>query len=227
MIPNTSFNVANVQVSTLGGVITQIEGYFRGATADRWLQVHASCVTPAAGAVPMWQIPIYQTTQFFENLQYNAVRCKEGIFIGISTTEGSWTASADTMDVTVFTKDAVSTATVSGDWVTGVAGLTAWADDVANANKKLLRVQAMNNLGADAWLQVFFKSPNNGDVPVLSLPFLDTGVAQSFQFSNTGLSAYQQEANSTPHYGCYIRISTTGDVLTTSAASNYIRATVK
>ncbi len=138
MIPNIYFNVAGQQVSKLPVAIAQIEGYFKGATADAWLQVHDSCTTPAAGAVPIWQMPISQTSQFFENLQVAAMPITEGIYIGISTTDGTFTASADTMDLTVWTSKTVPAATVVGDKTTALNTLQVWAEAANAAGTKLL-----------------------------------------------------------------------------------------
>lgn len=225
MIPNTAFNVATLQVSKLLGTVAQIEGYFRGATADRWLQLHDSCVTPVTGSVPIWQIPIAQTSQFFENLQVNKIYCGEGIFIGVSTTEGTWTASADTMDVTVFTVDVVRSATVVGDLTTGVAGLDVWADSSANSANKLARLQVINGLGVDAYLQVFGASPSNGDTPIWTLPLTDAATEQTFNFSIGGFPLLQVTTANIIEYGCFVRISSTPQTLTGVAASSNIQAT--
>ena len=150
MIPNTSFAVANVQVSRLPIICKQIEGYFNGG-AGAYLQVFDSCTTPAAGAVPKWQMPLNATAQFQETLQVDELVLSEGLFVGVSSTDGTWTASASTMDVTVWTNDPVVAVTLVGDKTTGVNTLYAWTN---NPTKKLLGVLINNNIGNTAYLYI-------------------------------------------------------------------------
>lgn len=139
MIPNTSFAVANVQVSQLPIICKQIEGYFQGG-ANAYLQVHDSCIAPATGAVPKWQMPLNATAQFQQTMQVDELVLSEGLFVGVSSTDGTWTASASTMNVTVWTNDPVVATNVVGDKTTTYAPnrLQIWAQGLAGAAEKRL-----------------------------------------------------------------------------------------
>ena len=137
MIPNTSYNVASVQISALPIKVTQIEGYFRGGTAA-WLQVFDSCITPAANAIPIYQLPLNSTSQFAETLQISHIAFYEGVFVGVSSTEGTYTASASTMDITVFTDIQPLSTNVVGDKSTTVTTLSVWTEATGAASTKKL-----------------------------------------------------------------------------------------
>lgn len=134
MIPNTYYGVSSQQVSQLPIQISQIEGYFSGA-APAWLQLFDSCIAPGAGAVPLWEMPLNATAQFQETLQVARLNLCEGIFIGVSSTEGTYTASASLMDITVWTDVTVLATNVVGDKTTAVAIKQVWSR--LTTNKKL------------------------------------------------------------------------------------------
>lgn len=137
MIPNTSFNVSSVQVSQLPLQISQIEGFAKSdnPAQGNFLQLFDSCLPPQAGAVPLWEIPVYSSMQFQETLQVARANCTEGIWLGLSTTEGTYTAAATHMDITVWTDQTPLATNVVGDKTTGRGNLQVWTQNVAN--KKL------------------------------------------------------------------------------------------
>lgn len=120
-----------MQVSSLPIFCKQIEGLYKGAAAA-WLQVHDSCITPAAGAVPIYELPLNPATQFQETLQVDGLSLQEGLFVGVSSTEGTFTASASTMDVNVWTDVTPIATNIIGDKTTLVGNRQAWAQTVAN-----------------------------------------------------------------------------------------------
>lgn len=137
MIPNTYYNVASVQVSALPIKVCQIEGYFKGGT-NAWLQVHDSCVTPATGAVPIYQLLLNATAQFQETLQVGRLAFGEGVFVGVSSTEGTYTASVSTMDITVFTNNKPLSTNAVGDKITSVNSRQIWSEATGAASAKKL-----------------------------------------------------------------------------------------
>ena len=145
MIPNSSYNVANVQVSALPIGVTQIEGYFKGGT-NAWLQVFDSCVAPVVGAIPTYQLLLNSTAQFQETLQISQTHFYEGVFVGVSSTEGTYTASASTMDIVVWTDVAVISTNIVGDKTTTVSNLIVWNEATGAASNKLLYSLIVNEL---------------------------------------------------------------------------------
>jgi hypothetical protein len=214
MIPNTSYNVATVQVSALPIQISQIEGYFKGATANRWLQVHDSCIAPAANAVPLWEMPINQTSQFQETLQVARLVLYEGCFIGVSSTEGTWTASADTMDITVWTDTAVIATNAEGDKTTVQAANTAfqiWTSP--NPSKKLYQLIITDTSGATNNVKIF------GDAAAtIAAPYF-TAVAANATWKSLFGSGWNfmtqtlAAGGNTLNTGCYIYPSGTCTIL--------------
>jgi len=127
MYVNTLINAASGQVSTLPISVLKVNGYFRGSTADRWLQIFDSCVAPVNPAVPMYEYPISQTSPFYCEFKNGELHLTEGLFVGVSTTEGTWTTSTDTMDVTVETDFKPVTTTIVGDKTTTVQTVAVWS----------------------------------------------------------------------------------------------------
>src|ERR1035437_8207283 len=102
MIPVTSINVASLQVSVEPVSVLRIRGNFKGSTADRWLQFFNSESVPDDGAVPLIAAtPLPMTSPFFMEFEIGALAFNLGCYVCVSTTEGTKTISADTMDITV------------------------------------------------------------------------------------------------------------------------------
>lgn len=145
MIPTTKFAVSSVQVSQLPIGCDQIEGIYNGASAA-WLQVHDACIAPQTGAVPLYELPLSAATQFQETLQVARLELTEGLFVGVSSTEGTYTASASVMDITVWTDVAPLATNVVGDKTTNTYILSVWAN--SHPEKRLYGVIVRNTSGA-------------------------------------------------------------------------------
>lgn len=240
MIANTYFNVLNQQVSQLPIQVDQVEGYFKGA-ANQWLQLHDSCVTPATGAVPIWEVLLSATAQFFENLQVAHLNLTEGVFIGVSTTEGTWTAAtgANTMDITVWTDTNVIATNIVGDKTTQQSSLQVWTEATgAGGQKKLYRLIVQNQNASPSTVYA---------LTYAQIPPSDYGNYQSIATvgSNAGGNFFQTESfgdgltpqsvtlvqgtGATLHLGCKVFISdsipTTGGSLTLNANTTILAVT--
>lgn len=169
MIPNTSFAVSNVQVSQLPIQCSQIEGYYKGAALG-WLQVHDSCIAPGAGAVPLWEMPVNPSAQFQETLQVARLNLTEGLFVGVSSTEGTWTASASTMDVTVWTDMIPLSTNAVGDRITSVYTQQIWSQATgAASNKKLYQLIVTEQGGVNSFICIYAEDNPSNLTPGLCL----------------------------------------------------------
>lgn len=205
MIPNTSYNVASVQVSALPIRLTQIEGYFKGG-AGAWLQVHDSCVAPAAGAVPIYEMPLNATSQFQETLQVCSLAFMEGVFVGVSSTEGTYTASASTMDITVFTDMKVLSTNAVGDKTTTVNTLQVWSVATGAASaKKLYQLIITEKLGLTQY--VYIASTDTLTSQPNFLTVLPANATVKYLFGD-GLRPFSNVLPSTTKQGCTIWVST-------------------
>lgn len=236
MIPNQSFNVSSVQVSTLPIDLVQIEGYYRSSTANVWLQLHNSCIAPAAGAVPVWQSsgPLNGTAPFFEDFKTNRLgACTEGVFVGLSTTNGTYTAdSTDKVDINVFTGVQVQAITVTGDKTTGVDSLAVYTDP--NASKRL-RAFIVSNSDATAiapvYLQLFAHVPTANEVPLQEWTISGTSLVSYYTGTEGEIVMGQgtpllaagvvTTANYSLHTGCYLYGSSTAGYLTATTATHW------
>lgn len=204
MIPNTSFNVASVQLSRLPINLCQIEGYFRASTTAAWLQVHDSAITPAPYAVPAYELELNGTSPFAETLQVSNLHLREGCFVGVSSVEGTWTASPDTVDITIWTDTNVISASVVGDKSTTANTLQVWAQ-AANANNHLLYGLVITELlGATPWVFVFADDATIG-VPLLGVQ-LKANSANYFYFGLAGFTPRTQIAGVVTT-GCTVVVS--------------------
>ncbi len=194
MIPNTSFAVSNVQVSQLPIQCSQIEGYYKGAALG-WLQVHDSCIAPGAGAVPLWEMPVNPSAQFQETLQVARLNLTEGLFVGVSSTEGTWTASASTMDVTVWTDMIPLSTNAVGDKTSQVTQRTIWASGASAAAKRMFQLILKEQQGVQQYIYATPDDTANPSPGLLANPVayylgvLPANVTKIFAF---GASASQE-----------------------------------
>jgi hypothetical protein len=235
MIPNKSFAVANVQVSQLPIICKQIEGYFQGG-AGAYLQVFDLCTTPSAGAVPKWQMPLNATAQFQQTMQVDELVLGEGLFVGVSSTDGTWTASASTMNVTVWTNDPVVSTNVVGSRLTNTDSLAVFTDP--NAGKRLYRIITANSgqifitnaAGVTGTMLMLFAyaNPLTGAIPLQQFFIPSSGLAVSLSF-NAGISMQQEgkavlgtaPSDYALHTGCYLYGSSTANTLTATASTQW------
>ncbi len=235
MYTNPSFNVANVQLSVLPIEIVKIDGYFKGATADRWLQVWDTANVPTTlegdatniGACLLKEWPIPQSAPFYFEFKQNSLQTKFGCFVGLSTTEGSWTASTDDMDISIETTSApygTVAANVAGDLTNDVAALTVFNNGTGGAGDgpgRLYRVDFYDSNGA-TYLQLFAASPVSGvTVPLWISPITVAPHAiYRYDFGGAGLPLYVRSSAGVVSNACVLVGSSTSAVYT-DTGSNY------
>jgi hypothetical protein len=214
MIPNKSFGVANVQVSQLPIICKQIEGYFNGATGA-YLQVHDSCTAPGTGVVPIWQMPLNATAQFQQTMQVDELVLREGLFVGVSSTDGTWTASASTMNVVVWTNDPVVAVNLVGNKTTVYTPniLQVWSQyNGAVAAKRLLGLILNEKVGITQYVYLSpldnYTTAINVNPLMYYLGVLPANGTFSRRFG-TGLWVTYKDLNTTSYYGLTVCVSNT------------------
>ena len=209
MIPNTNYNISSVQISALPIKVRQIEGYHKGSSAA-WLQVFDSCIAPAAGAVPIYQLPLNATAQFAETLQVDDVHFYEGVFVGISSTEGTWTASANTMDLIIFTDTTPLATNAVGDKTTAVNTLQVWSQATGAASaKKLYQLIVKELLGQTQY--IYIASTDSLTSQPNFLAVLPANSVVKYLFGD-GLRPFSKVLPSTTNQGCTVWVSTASGV---------------
>ena len=232
MIPITGIAVASLQVSIEPVSALRVRGNFKGSTADRWLQFFNSETVPADGAVPLIAaIPLPQTSPFFVEFEIGACPFTLGCYVCVSTTEGTKTLSADTMDITVELDAPLSQAgaTFVGDLTTGVTGLQVWSEASGVTRQKLLslEVDGSNLTTAAQHVMIFAKDTvSTGDVGLFSFPIAIGGVLtgeNAFRFGN-GLMPFSHDT--ADRLGCTVKISSTSPAYTAPTGTACIRAKI-
>lgn len=210
MIPNTSLNVSSAQVSRLPIQISQIEGYFKGGT-NAWIQVFDSCIAPAAGAVPVWEMSLTATSQFQETLQIARLALYEGCYIGVSSTEGTWTASGSTMDMTVWTDMPVVSTNAVGDKTTSVTSLAVWTEATGVASAKKLYQLIVTELdGVDSFVFVYADDAPvqvNPGIVLCQHPLLANSTVKLL--FGDGLRPISKSVSGTQRQGCFVAVGYT------------------
>jgi hypothetical protein len=203
MKPLSYFAVAAQIVATHPVHVLKIEGLFLGATADRYLQVHDSRTAPTALAVPLKQWPIGQGAAFFQTFSAGELALANGLYVCVSDTDGTYTLSADTMDLSVELTDPEqpSGLTVAGDETTGRVSFTIWADGAGP--KTLVRLVVKEINGTDGYVFMY----TSGSLSPVYLGKVNANATRIFNFGG-GLVPYLKEANAaaTEHNGCIIKV---------------------
>jgi hypothetical protein len=224
MIPNKSYNVSSVQVSALPIQVSQIEGYFKGAGNACWLQVFDSCVAPAAGAVPDYQLLLNTTAQFQETLQVARLTLTEGLFVGISTTEGTWTASTDTMDIVVWTDVTPLSTTAVGDKTTSVTSLQVWSEATGAASAKRLYQMVVKELdGVASFILIYADdTPSNVDPGLVLAQYpIAANATVKIRFGDGLIPFDQSLTNATTRQGCTVKIGYTTGAANSNGVTKY------
>lgn len=223
-IQHTALATAATTASLVACTITKIQGS-KLAANDRYLQLHDTKATPSAAAVPVRVWPIYGTSPFGEAFIVQPVALTNGATFVVSTTQNTYTATAETIDITVDGNAAFDSTGVSyaGDYTTARETLTVWNN--AAGPKTLLRIEATDLAGVAVYLMVFAKdTPVVNDVPPIpAIPLPASGsIDRLFNYSpNTFASQAITDA-------CVIVTSTSANFYNPTAQSDYyIKATYK
>jgi len=203
--------------------------------STRFIQIHDSATTPAAAAVPKKSWPAAECA--YKEFKNGELDLEKGCFIGLSSTELTYTAQATNISGVMVELDRpdvpTGTSTV-GDLTTNVQELEIWND--AAGPKKLITLEVDGDTGnCAAAFGMFFgqDSPAEGSKPIFQIPLAANtaylrSAGNAFQFGKDGRDMTSFAANSfTPRNGCTFVISTTTGVLTTTAENYKIKAEYK
>lgn len=250
MNPISVINAASKQVTTHPTSVLRVRGYFRGSSADRWLQFFDANTAPADGTAPEFApIPLPQTSPFFAEFEIGAYPFHLGCYVCVSSTESTKTLSADTMDITVELDEPEYPSGTSfvGDLTSGVTGLQVWNEaNGATSRKKLysLEVDGTNLTGGTQFIQIFATDTvNAGDKPIVSIPIagggtatvvngvtvpsVRTGVAKLL-FGADGTDVFSLDTDAkTKRVGCTVKISSTAPAYAACNGTATIKAEYK
>lgn len=235
MKPITSFNAAVAQVATHPVQLLKVEarGGDSAAATGLFLQIHDSSVTPAVAAVPKKAWPISTSGEFYKEFKNGEFNLTAGCFVGVSTTEATYTASSGndkfamlSVELSDPEQQAQSSA---GDLTTAVTGLQVWSEAAGAAGaKRLLRleVDGTNLTAATTQYIMLFGTDtvNPGDSPMMQFTIaagaVKTGAA-ALVFGELG-----REISNT-NKGCTVKISSTTDTYTAASGTARIKAEYK
>jgi hypothetical protein len=194
-------------VATHSMQVSRVQGFFITNTATRYLQLHDTKEEPAAAAVPLRTWPLYQAAPFDQNFQNDTVEVTTGCTFVISSTQNTYTAVAESVDIFVNGTshlDLTGT-TVVGDYTTDVEVLQLWT---AAATKKLVRVEFddKDSIGA-TYLQLHASdgAPATGAKPLFEVATVaetpkDLWFDNSYgQFTDMIVVCSQTSGQYTPH----------------------------
>jgi hypothetical protein len=203
MKPLEYFGVAAQQVTQNPTHVLKIEGDFLGSTADRYLQVHDSEIAPAALAVPLRQWKISQSSPFFQTFSAGELPLAKGLYIAVSDTSGTFTASADTMDLRVELTDPEqpSGATIVGDKTTEIQTLVVWNNGAGPKRLYRLSVTEVNNTTGYVFL---YRSPT--DPNPLYLGKIAALATRQWDFGQ-GLEPTYKDGSNVTRNGCWIEVT--------------------
>lgn len=225
------------QVATRAVDILKVEwrGGDAAASSGLFLQVHNSAVTPATGAVPVagcsW--PMATSSEGYKDFKQGELNCPQGCFVGVSTTEATWTAAVTNDKFANLRVEldkpqippaaALSTA---GDLTSAVTGLSVWSEATGAATPKQLVTLEVDgtNLAADAYIMLFATdTPANGDKPVFQKAIamaatLTKAAGKALEFGPTGRAI--EAIDTALRQGCRVRISSTANILTLIVAGS-------
>lgn len=160
MFNSTSYNVTSKQVAINKTFIVKLEGKFRGASSTSYIQIHNSPFVPGEGAVPIKSYPLTPGGEFYKDYTVVNLPCSFGLYICISTTEGTKTLSTETMDLFVEVFDAdypIGTSTIS---IAEDYALEVWNN--AAGPKKIINI-VVTNFDTAALYILLFASPDYSD----------------------------------------------------------------
>lgn len=229
----TTFGATNMVVATGPCSLVAVRGFFKGITADRWLQIFDLTALPANATVPMRSFQLLQNLDFYKDFNQGPLQLKTGCVIAISTTEATLTIATIVTDLADFSVDLESTGqelpagtSVAGDLITGVNSLQVWTN--AQGPKKLIRVNFTNNDGVARYLMLFANDDWTDDQrPILQWKVL-ANTAVELNFGDDVLEPMSQIADGTIRRGCYLGISVTpGTMTNVSSSASYLKATYK
>lgn len=223
------YNALSKQVASRPVSLLKLEwrGHASATATGLYIQIHNSAVTPTTGDVPLKSFQLFPDAEGYKDFKRGELECPIGCFVGVSTTEATWTAATSNdkyaslgveVDKPQFPAEAaLSTA---GDLTSAVTGLSVWSEATgAAAPKQLVSLEVDGtNLAADAYIMLFATdSPATGDKPVFQKPItmaatLTKAAGKALEFGPTGRAV--ESFDTALRQGCRVRISSTPKILT-------------
>lgn len=225
----TSFNALSSQVANRPVSILKLEwrGHASAAATGLYIQVHNNVVTPTAGDVPLKSFQLFPDSEGYKDFKNGELECPIGCFVGVSTTEATWTAATGNdkfaslgVEVDKPQFPAAAALSTAGDLTSAVTGLSVWSEATGAATPKQLVSLEVDgtNLAADAYIMLFATdNPANGDNPVFQKPItaaatLTKAAGKALEFGPNGISI--ESYDTAKRQGCRVRISSTPKTLT-------------
>lgn len=217
--------------------LVNMDGNLTSGAAGLFLQIHDK-IAPVNGDVPLRSYylasgGIMNFPSIFQEL--GPVNFVNGLSVGISTTETTYTAAVATYDVfgeieEYETPIPALTTSASG---AGVNSLSVVSDLSSNAASAIYSITTTGAVTTPRWLQIHPKVPTAGDVPLLSIPmFTFDGVASyvvaqvNRSFGTKGFRHYAVDLAGVRHYGFQLYASSTGGTFT-AVVDNELTITAK
>lgn len=234
----TTFGATNMVVATGPCSLVAVRGFFKGTTADRWLQIFDASALPANATVPLRSFQLLQNLDFYKDFGQGPLQLSTGCVIAISTTEATLTIATIGTDLADFSVDLESSypvatgLSIAGDLTTPTSTLSVWA---TGSVKRLYSFICVNNEAVDCYVMLFPNTPAVNNLPLLQWKVLQGATLNAFFGSDgidvNGLMSLSTDAfrvNSGLLTGCYLALSTTTPAFTKSNdQASYIKATYK
>lgn len=198
--------------------VSKLDGYHRGTTATRYLQVHDAFITPANGVVPLKEWPVPVNSEFYKEFKNGELRTQNGLYVALSTTSGTLTLSADTMDLNVEFDSPEqnpvagigSSVIITGNLTSAVGSRQPWNN--ASGPKHLTRVwvKDLGFLQTVRYLQLHcIDSPTNANkaTAVWQLTPSNGNVILALDFGKNGYSPQEQQSSGILYKACTFVIS--------------------
>lgn len=243
MKPITSFSASTKQASQHTGIVLKVEGRMADAAAATglFLQVHDNNTTPSAGAVPLKSWPVSGGggtgigSEFYKEFKRGDLVLFLGCFVGISSTEATYTASNNnwgTLSVELSDPEIPAAVSYAGDLTTAVTGLQVWTEASGLTSRKslvALEVDGTNLTTATQFIQLFATDTiNTGDKPIVAFPIAVGAVLtgeSKLNFGEFGRQIFSIDSDaSTKRLGCTVKISSTASTYTAATGTAAIKA---
>lgn len=201
-----------------------------GAAAGDYVQIHDSNVVPADNAVPVKSWPATETG--YKEFEHGELVITSGLYVCVSSTAGTKTLSADTMDIcqVELTYPEFPTGTsYAGGVATPAAAIQVWLN--AAGPKRIISIELdASNQASPTWLMVFATDGVNvGDTPVATFPIKAGAVmlgAAALKFGNDGFSPFSMK-NGARFIGGFVALSQTPGTYATNTNLSGLRVEYK
>lgn len=223
---------AGLNLFSHGVFLSDMTVNYNGSGSE-YFMVFDKATAPAAADVPVASIKLGTGSSdsiafsFFEEI--GSLKLDNGLSVGISSTEASYTASASQFDVwgNVEEWELPQVDTVSTTFpYTSSQEKTVWAEGAGP--KALLEIHAYTGGSTTAirYIMLFaHASAANGERPIEQWKFSDTinptaATAMVLRFGKSGYKFFEETASGTLKQGCYLILSDTPTVLTKSSTGS-------